>query len=183
MLQPNFTPFPALTTERLLLRKVTLDDAKEIYFLRSDKMVLTYLSKEPEASIGTTKEFINRVNGNSDTGDGILWAITLKDDPGQVIGTICYWNMQKANYRSEIGYALHPDHWRKGIMKEAIIGVIDYGFSTLGLHSIEARIGPGNIASAAVLESTGFVKEAYFKEDFFFNGKFEDTIVYSLLNK
>ena len=101
------------------------------------------------------------------------------DDPGKLLGSICYWRMQKEHYRAEIGYALHPGSWRKGIMKEAILEVIAYGFSTLQLHSIEARINPANMASAAILESTGFVREAYFKEDFFFRGKFGDTAVYS----
>jgi len=51
----------------------------------------------------------------------------------------------------------------------------------MNLHSIEANINPGNQASAMLLESTGFVKEAYFKEDYFFNGSFHDTIIYSRL--
>jgi len=49
------------------------------------------------------------------------------------------------------------------------------------LHSIEAHINPANAASAAILESTGYVREAYFKEDYFFKGKFLDTAIYSLL--
>jgi len=67
-------------------------------------------------------------------------------------------------------------------MKETIIKTLEYGFSALGLHTVEARINPHNIASAALLESTGFVREAYFKEDFFHRGQFEDTAVYSRLN-
>ncbi len=76
---------------------------------------------------------------------------------------------------------LHSDHWRKGIMKEALMAVIPYGFLEMNLHSIEARINPGNDASDAILRSVGFVREAYFKEDYFFNGKFLDTAIYSLL--
>jgi [ribosomal protein S5]-alanine N-acetyltransferase len=59
--------------------------------------------------------------------------------------------------------------------------VLKYGFVKMGLHSVEARINPDNIPSASVLESTGFVKEAYFKEDFFHRGTFGDTAVYSRL--
>jgi RimJ/RimL family protein N-acetyltransferase len=51
------------------------------------------------------------------------------------------------------------------------------------LHSIEARISAENIASASLLEATGFVKEGHLKEDFFFRGKFSDTIIYSRINK
>ena len=51
----------------------------------------------------------------------------------------------------------------------------------MNLHSIEANINADNIASAGILEATGFIKEAHFKEDFFFDGMFRDTIIYSRL--
>jgi ribosomal-protein-alanine N-acetyltransferase len=76
---------------------------------------------------------------------------------------------------------LHPDFWKKGIMKEAIVAVLDFGFNVMRLHSVEANINSGNDASASVLEATGFIKEAHFREDFFFDGTFRDTIIYSRL--
>ena len=181
MLQPNFTPFPELTTERLLLRGIIMEDAPAIFFLRSDENILQFLSKAPAATIQEAEDFIRSIHTNIQNNDGVMWAIALKENPAEVIGSICFWQLQKENYRAEIGYVLDPRHWRKGTMKEAIKKVLEYGFKTMCLHSIEARINPDNIASAAVLESTGFVKEAYFKEDFFYNGKFEDTVVYSRL--
>lgn len=78
---------------------------------------------------------------------------------------------------------LLPEFWNKGIMKETLSEVITYAFDKMNLHSIEARINPENKVSASLLISTGFVKEAYFKEDYFHNGKFGDTEVYSRLFK
>jgi len=181
MLKLNFTPFPELTTERLLLRQITMDDAADIFFLRSDERVLKYIGKEPAASIEEAKAFIQKIADIIKANDGILWGITLQEESSKVIGTICYWNVQPENYRSEFGYALHPEYWRKGRMKEAILKVLDYGFETMKLHSVEARTAPGNIASGAVLEATGFVKEGHLKDEFFFQGKFSDTIIYSRL--
>ena len=181
MLQRNFTPFPELKTERLLLRQITMDDAADIFFLRSDETVLKFIGKEPASSIEEAKAFIMRVNNAVDTNESIIWAITLQDDPAKVIGTICYWRLQPENYRAEIGYALHPKYWRKGIMKEAILKVLDYGFETMKLHSVEARTSGDNIASGAILEATGFVKEGHLKEEFFFRGEFSDSIIYSRL--
>lgn len=183
MLQPNFNPFPELSTERLLLRRLRMEDAPEVFFLRSDQTILQFLSKEPAANIKEAEDFITRINNDIDNNDAIMWAIVLKENSSRAIGSICYWRMLKEHYRAEIGYVLGPEYWRKGIMKETILKTLDYGFSTLGLHSVEARINPDNIASASVLESTGFVREAYFKEDFFHHGKFENTAVYSRLNK
>ena len=91
--------------------------------------------------------------------------------------------MQKEHYRAEIGYLLHPDYQQKGIMDEALKAVIKYGFETMQLHSIEANVNPANAASMKLLEKNGFVKEAYFKENYFYNGQFLDSVIYSLLNK
>ena len=56
MLIVNFTPFPELKTERLLLRKLEKTDANEIFFLRSNEDVLLYLGREPTATISEAEE-------------------------------------------------------------------------------------------------------------------------------
>ena len=181
MLELNFHPFPILKTERLLLRAITKDDAAEVFFLRSDENVLRFIEKEPAENLKEARKFIKRIRDDIDDNNGILWGIELLANPGRVIGTICYWKIEKIHYRAEIGYALHPEFWRKGIMKEAIKEVLKYGFEVMKLHSVEARINANNEASAATLLSSGFTRDAYFKEDFCFKGKFSDTIVFSRL--
>ena len=181
MLTLNFSPFPELKTDRLLLRRLQKTDAREMFFLRSDENVLRYLGREPAKTIAEVEDFIDKINKNIDENESVLWGISLRNEPSIIIGTICLWNFNRDHYRVEIGYLLHPDHWRKGIMKEAIHLVLDYGFDTLGVHSIEAMLSPQNVASVAVLESTGFVKEAHLKESFYFRGQFSDTAIYSRL--
>jgi ribosomal-protein-alanine N-acetyltransferase len=181
MLALNFTPFPELKTERLLLRKLERTDANEMFFLRSNENVLRYIGREPAKTISEAEDFINKINKAVDGNESILWGIAFLHEPSIVIGTICFWNLKPENYRGEIGYLLHPDQWRKGIMKEAINAVVDYGFTVLGLHSIEALLDPKNIASSSVLESTGFVKEGHLKESLYFNGDFKDEAIYSRL--
>ncbi|MEO6328855.1 MAG: GNAT family protein [Ginsengibacter sp.] len=98
-----------------------------------------------------------------------------------LIGTICFWNINKEHYRSEIGYALHPGYQGKGIMQQALIAVLDYGFKTMKLHSIEANVNPCNISSINLLERNNFIREGYFKENFCYDGKFSDSAIYSLI--
>lgn len=181
MLELNFTPFPELKTERLLLRRLKETDANEMFFLRSNDDVLRYLGKEPASSVKEAEQFIVKINKAVDENESILWGIALASDPSAIIGTICLWNFKPENYRGEIGYILHPNYWRKGIMKEAINCVIDYGFNVLKLHSIEALLSPENIASSTILESTGFIKEGHLKENFYFRGEYSDTLIYSKL--
>lgn len=183
MLALNFTPFPELRTERLLLRRLTNDDGPQMLFLRSDDRVMRYIDREKTKTLEEAVDFIERVNKLADANESILWGIALLDDPGTLIGTICYWRMMPEHDRSEVGYVLHPVHWNKGIMKEALLAVIRYGFEEMKLHSIEAHINPENIASGKVLENTGFVREAYFRENYYFRGKYLDSAVYSLLKR
>ena len=183
MLELNFVPFPEIKTERLLLRKMTDADAPEIQFLRSDDRVMKYIDREKTKTVAEALAFIQKVNTSIDNNESIMWAIALRDDPDTLIGNIGFWRIINQHYRSEIGYTLHPDFWNKGIMKEALLAAVDFGFNNMKLHSIEAHINPDNTASGRVLENTGFIREAYFKEDFFFRDKFIDTAVYSLLAK
>lgn len=180
MLQPDFTPFPVITTGRLILREITTKDAPDIFFLRSNEAVLKYLDKEPEKSVEATIAWIELIKQNQENNDGILWGITFKESD-IVIGTICYWRLVKEHYRAEIGYALHPGHQGKGIMDEAMKAVLQYGFEIMKLHSVEANVNPANEASRKLLEKNGFVQEAYFRENYYYNGKFIDSAIYSLL--
>lgn len=177
----NFTPFPVLETNRLLLRQVTLQDAPEIYFLRSNPDVLKYLDREPFASEKEAEEMISGINRDWEANETLFWGIEWKEKPGKLIGTICFWHFKPEHDRAETGYLLHPAWWRKGIMKEALAAIVRFGFNRLQLHSIEAHISPANLASKRLLESQGFVQEAYFRENFYFQGKFLDTAVYSLI--
>jgi len=177
----NFTPFPFLTTERLSLRAITTEDASEIFFLRSDKQVLQFLDRAPATSLDDAIQWIRIINEAIVNNESIVWAISLKNET-KLIGTITFWNIKKEHYRAEIGYALHPAFQGKGFMQEAMSSVLDYGFKTMKLHSVEANINPNNAASIKLLEKNNFIREAYHKENYFYDGRFLDSAIYSLLN-
>lgn len=182
MLEPNFSLFPELSTSNLLLRRIVKNDALAIFNLRSNETVMKYIDRELIKSEEEALAFIKIIDESLEENNGINWAITFAEAPATLIGVIGFWRIIKQHYRAEIGYMLHPAHWNKGIMKDAMQAVIRFGFGPLELHSIEAHINPGNKASASLLEKTGFIREAYFKEDFFFRGNFIDTAIYSLLS-
>ena len=76
---------------------------------------------------------------------------------------------------------LHSNFWRKGIISEALKAVICFGFDEIKLHFIGANINSAN-RSRQILLKHGFEKEAYFKEDYYFQGKFLDSEIYGLIN-
>jgi ribosomal-protein-alanine N-acetyltransferase len=181
MLQLDFSPFPEIKTKRLFLRRMTLNDAHELFKLRSSEQVMKYIDRKRAKKIEDAEILLDSIENDINNNNGIMWGITINENPGRIIGNIGYWRIMKEHYRSEIGYMLHPSFWRNGIMKEAINAIIDFGFNKINLHSIEAHINSENSASGKLLESAGFIKEAHFREDFFFDGTFRDTIIYSRL--
>ncbi|HLF51788.1 GNAT family protein [Flavobacterium sp.] len=182
MLTINFTPFPNLETERLLLRRVDNNDVNEIFTLRSNVETMKYIPRPLVKSIEDALEHIAMIDSKIEANEGINWAITLKGNP-KLIGIIGHYRIKPEHFRAEIGYMLLPEFQGKGIISEAIKKAVDYGFNVMGLHSIEAIIDPENTASAIVLEKNNFVKEAHLKENEFYEGRFLDTVIYSLLNK
>ena len=178
MIELNFDPFPTLETYRLLLRKISSEDAEDIFLLRTNEDAMKYINKPKLKLVDDAVELIKVMNSP----DRIQWGITVKKE-NKIIGTIGYHRIEKEHYRAEIGYMLAPQYWNAGLMSEAISKVIDYGFNEIKLHSIEAIINPGNTISRKILQKFNFIKEAYFKENFFFEGKFFDSEVYSLVKR
>ena len=180
VLNTSFDPFPTLKTERLLLRQLTIQDALQLYRLRTDERVMQYLDRPKLQSIEEAERFILEDQKRMAAEDGINWVISLHDNP-LLIGLLGYWRMQKEHFRAEIGYTLLPKFHRRGIMQEAITAILDYAFEVMNLHSIEANVNPKNEASIRLLERNDFVREAYFRENYFYDGQFLDSAIYSLV--
>jgi ribosomal-protein-alanine N-acetyltransferase len=157
MLELNFTPFPGLSTPRLVLRELSLDDAEQIFLIRSNATVNAFIDRKPAASIDDARTFIKNILANQNNGEGLMWAITLKGDP-KLIGTIVYYHIVKENDKAEIGYELLPTYHGQGIMQEALLKVINFGFENLGLKIIEADTRADNLSSIKLLERCGFAK-------------------------
>ena len=154
----KFYPFPEITTERLFLRKIEESDCDVILFLRTDKNVTKYIER-PENRKTKNKsdaiKFIKDLNGYLDNNISISWGITLKNNP-QIIGTICLWNFSEDKKTAEVGYDLNPEFQALGIMNEALISVINFGFKKLQLESIEAFTHKENEGSKNLLEKNNF---------------------------
>ena len=182
MLTVNFNPFHNLETERLILRRVNSNDIKEVLALRSNAETMKYIPRPLLKNDEDALAHIAMIDEKIESNEGINWAITIKGDP-RLIGVIGHYRIQNEHYRAEIGYMILPEYNGRGIVTEAVREAVKYGFEVMKLHSIEAVIEPGNLASAKVLEKNGFIKEAHLKENEFYDGRFIDSVIYSLLNK
>jgi len=155
MLNRTFTPFPILTTERLTLRQLTINDEQEIFTLRSDGEINKYLDRQLSNTIDDARNFINKINENINKNDSIYWAITFSGRK-LLVGTICLFGFSDENGSCEIGYELLTNFQGQGIMKEAAEKVIDYAFNTIKVQKIEAIFHRDNQRSINLLEKLLF---------------------------
>jgi ribosomal-protein-alanine N-acetyltransferase len=182
MLEINFHPFQNLETERLSLRRINANDVEEIKELRGNPETMKFIPRPLITNDEQALEYINMLDEKLENNEAINWAITLKGDTKH-IGNIGLFRIQPENYRCEIGYMILPEFHGNGIIPEAIKAVLEYSFDVLQFHSIEAVIDPDNIASEKVLQKNGFVKEAHILENEYYDGRFWDTVIYSLLKR
>lgn len=181
MLQLNFTPFPIFESERLLFTRIIANDAPEIIALRSNPETMKYIPRPYVTTTAEALDHIATIDEKINLNEGINWAVRLKND-SKLIALVGYYRIKPEHYRAEIGYMLLPEFQGQGIMTEVLKRLIQFGFEEMNLHSIEAVIDPKNYASEKVLLKSGFIKEAHFKENEYYNGKFLDSAIYSLVN-
>jgi ribosomal-protein-alanine N-acetyltransferase len=175
-----FKEFPELESQRLLLRALKLSDAHDIQTIRSDERVMIYMDQERHQTVQQSEASISEKLKKYQEKTGMLWALIEKSS-GTFMGDVAFFNIDHKNARAEIGYTLKPEFWKQGLMKEAMQTVFNFGFKDLYLHSLEANINPANDNSRKLLLSMGFQKEAYFRENYFYNGEYLDSEIYSLL--
>jgi [ribosomal protein S5]-alanine N-acetyltransferase len=176
-----FTQFPVLNTGRLILRQVQLEDSEAVYAIKSDYQVTSQYGMEPHASITATQGWIQRSLEAHTRRENFVWLITLKGN-GSVAGLITLWNIDPGFHCAELGFELAPKNQRCGIMLEAAAPVLEFGFTGLGLHRIEAVTFAENTASIALLCKLKFNLEGTLRERVYFHGSFYDESYFALLN-
>lgn len=167
----------SITTERLLLRRYSEDDAQEVFELAKDPDVGPRAGWNPHENIEETLTVLRNIIMPSDA-----LAITLKDS-GKVIGDIA---IEEDRYRpdadsGELGYWLGKEYWGKGYMTEAARAVIDYAFGEKGLSMLGICTSPVNSRSQRVIEKCGFVYEGTIRRTYkIYDGTLRDSRVYSM---
>ncbi len=172
--------FPILETERLILREITQHDKEAIFSCFSNEELLKHYGQEAFTDMAEAEALIQLFSSNYKENKGIRWGIERKGTEG-LIGTVGFHALSPKHKRAEIGYEIHPDHWRKGYISEAVKGILQYGFHELGLSRIGAVVFTENDASNLLLKKLGFEREGVLRDYMVQNDIAYDTYVYSLL--
>ena len=146
-----------LITQRLKLRKFTLKDADDMFNnWANDSRVSKYVKWTPHENIENTKKLLSTWIDGYKNDNCYNWAIEYH---GSVIGSISVVEMNDRLECATIGYCMGSDYWNKGIMTEALKGVIHYLFNTVGVHRIQAEHDTENPASGKVMSKCGMIYE------------------------
>jgi [ribosomal protein S5]-alanine N-acetyltransferase len=179
--QSVFNTFPVLKTNRLTLRAITKDDATEIFKMRANGRVNQFIARNNMEDRENAVKLVESVNLAYKNKQAIAWAGILRDNKA-IIGTCGFNNIDIPNLHAEIGGELSVDYWGKHIAAEAVEAILKFGLETMNLHTIEAKVSPDNKGAIFLLEQLGFTKEAHYADRVYFNEKFSDMAVYTLLS-
>ena len=172
---------PTLTTQRLTLRKIALNDYKDMYEYSKNEEVTRYLLWSPHADEGYTYRYIGHLQSEYKTGNFYDWAVVYTEHK-KMIGTCGFTNFSIPNNSAEIGYVLNPKYWGMGIAPEAVNAVFDFGFNELKLNRIEAKYIYGNSRSRRVMEKCGMTFEGIHRSMIYNKGEYKDIGVCAILS-
>lgn len=173
---------PVLETGRLILRPMTLEDARDVFLYASDPEVTRHVMWEKHRSPEDSRRFLQQVVEGYARGE-LLWGVVLREEH-RLIGSCGYdGSWVREHRRAEIGYVLSRDCWRKGYMTEAVLEMIRYGFENMGLNRVIARCFAENRASERVMQKAGMTFEGTQREHVFVKGAYRDLKLYSMLRR
>ncbi|WP_055046751.1 GNAT family N-acetyltransferase [Devosia sp. A16] len=140
-----------IETPRLVLRAPIRGDVPDLVRLADNKAIAEKLSRLPHPY--TRADGIGFVEIIAQRADERPYAITLDDQFIGVVGLTFH-----AGQPPELGYWLGEPHWGRGIMSEAVKGLIEAAFATHLFPRIKGRALASNTGSLNVMQKAGFVR-------------------------
>ena len=175
-----FSNVPTLETERLILRKLMVSDADDMYEYSCDPNTTAFLTWSLHPDRYYTIDYIKFVLRQYKTGDFRDWAVIHKAS-GKMIGTCGFTSIDLNNKKGEIGYVYNSKFWGQGIATEALECVMAFGFEKLELNRIECRYMVENAASRRVMEKAGMTFEGVHRDFLLVKEKYRDVGICSIL--
>lgn len=171
---------PTLETPRLILRRIAMSDAKDIFAYSCDEEVARHVLWTAQRSIGEAKEYCRFMMRKYRNDEPSSWGI-IEKKTNKLVGTIGFMDYSEDNASVEVGYSLARWVWNCGYMTEALRRVIDYAFETMDLNRIEAQHEVTNPSSGRVMEKCGMKKEGVLRQRLYNKGKFVDVALYAIV--
>ncbi|MDO5376941.1 MAG: GNAT family protein [Clostridia bacterium] len=171
---------PTLDTPRLILRRIAMRDAKDIFAYSRDEEVARHVLWSAQRDIGEARDYAKFMMRRYRNDEPSSWGIVEKAS-GRLVGTIGYMDYSEENGSVEVGYSLARWLWNGGYMTEALARVIAYTFDEMDINRIEAQHELTNPASGRVMEKCGMKREGVLRQRLYNKGKYVDVALYAIL--
>jgi RimJ/RimL family protein N-acetyltransferase len=173
--------FQEISTERLLLRSLVVDDCENLFAYRSSPEIRQYQSWEPQ-SLDEVRSFIKNMSVVELNTPG--WhqvGIVIQGDEGCLIGDCGIHILETDSRIVEIGITIAPLYQSKGYATEVLKALLDFLLVGLCKHRVFASVDPRNFPSMALMERLGMRKEGHFLQSIWFKGSWADDVVFAML--
>ncbi|MBR5681661.1 MAG: GNAT family N-acetyltransferase [Ruminococcus sp.] len=171
-----------LETERLILRRFTLEDAEAMYEnWANDDEVTKFISWHTHQNIDVTRSVLGDWVSHYPDDDFYQWAIVPKEGDGRPVGSIGAVKVFDKISAVQIGYCIGRKWWHRGITSEALKALIVFFFDEVGVERIEAIHDTRNPNSGGVMEKCGMKHEGTLRRAFKGNSGIGDVKIYSIL--
>jgi ribosomal-protein-alanine N-acetyltransferase len=168
-----------LTTPRLQLRKLQMDDLPQYYHIASSQAVTKYMLWNPHTSMEESIASIQKVLEGYENGTCCRWGIVLNGS-NTLIGIIDLLPWDSENGIFSFAYMLCEDFWNQGYGTEALTAVIHFAFLQCGAAQIQADHFAANPASGAVMKKTGMEYQESLPQKYEKNGILHDAHLYRI---
>lgn len=172
----------SILLEAIELIPLSMAHVEDIHEYASDPIVKRYIGWPLMTALSDTEAYVKTLLERQEAKTH-YYASVREIQTGKIIGTMMLFNFDWEAGHGEIGYVFSPTVWGKGYGSLATKWITSYGFETLGLRKIFARIVRANRGSAGVLLKNGYEEEAVLKDLYFIEGQLHDCVYYSKLAK
>ncbi|RKJ81799.1 N-acetyltransferase [Butyricicoccus sp. 1XD8-22] len=172
-----------LETERLVLRRFTMEDAQAMFEnWASDPEVTKFLSWPTHQTIADSRSVLSEWTEQYQNDSFYEWAI-VENETGEPVGSIGVVSSDLQVQKAHIGYCIGRRWWHRGITSEALQAVIGFLFDEVQVQRIDSQHDPRNPHSGDVMKKCGLRYEGTLRKSFWNNQGICDACYYSILSE
>jgi [ribosomal protein S5]-alanine N-acetyltransferase len=165
---------------QLCLRAMRAEDWEGIHSFAGLAEVYRYQAWEPNTAEETRRYVAAAAAAYDDPDQSRFYRSAISPD-GVIVG-LAQINIHSTQWRcAEIGYTVHPDHWGRGYGTRIAVEAIDFAFTELGMHRVEATCDPRNLASIKILRRVGMTHEGTMRHTMELRDGWRDSHLFSVL--
>jgi ribosomal-protein-alanine N-acetyltransferase len=169
-----------VSSPRLTLRPVTERDLPDLLEINGDPEVTRFLPYATWQSLDDGVAWLRRMEVLASCGSG-QQLVVVRNADSKVVGTLLLFRVDEPSGRLELGYVLGRQHWKQGLMREALESICAHAFSAMSVRRIEAEVNPANTASNRLLQRVGFTMEGTLRKRWVAKGLAYDSNFYGYL--